>query len=127
MAFKFERLIVWQKAIDLTAVVNNVTLKFPKEELYILSSQIKRAADSIALNIAEGSTGQTNPEFNRFLTFALRSNIEVVSCIYIAKKRNIINDEDFDLIYYSCQEILAMINSLKKSLTNAKINAQNNK
>ena len=86
MAFKFERLIVWQKAIDLTAVVHNVTLKFPKEELYILSSQIKRAADSIALNIAEGSTGQTNPEFNRFLTFALRSNIEVVSCIYIAEK-----------------------------------------
>ena len=87
MAFKFERLIVWQKAINLTAVVHNVTLKFPKEELYILSSQIKRAADSIALNIAEGSTGQTNPEFNRFLTFALRSNIEVVSCIYIAKKK----------------------------------------
>ena len=122
MAFKFERLIVWQKAIDLTAVVHNVTLKFPKEELYILSSQIKRAADSIALNIAEGSTGQTNPEFNRFLTFALRSNIEVVSCIYIARKRSIINNEDFDLIYHSCQEILAMINSLKKSLTNPKTN-----
>lgn len=122
MAFKFERLIVWQKAIDLTAVVHNVTLKFPKEKLYILSSQIKRAADSIALNIAEGSTGQTNPEFNRFLTFALRSNIEVVSCIYIARKRSIINNEDFDLIYHSCQEILAMINSLKKSLTNPKTN-----
>ena len=125
MAFKFERLIVWQKAIDLTAVVHNVTLKFPKEELYILSSQIKRAADSIALNIAEGSTGQTNPEFNRFLTFALRSNIEVVSCIYIAKKRNIICNEDFDLIYNLCQEILAMINSLKKSLTNPKTNEPN--
>ncbi len=122
MAFKFERLIVWQKAIDLTFVVHNVTLKFPKEELYILSSQIKRAANSIALNIAEGSTGQTNPEFNRFLTFALRSNIEVVSSIYIARKRNIINDENFDLIYNSCQEILAMINSLKKSLTNPKTN-----
>ncbi len=122
MAFKFERLIVWQKAIDLTAIIHNVTLKFPKEELYILSSQIKRAADSIALNIAEGSTGQTNPEFNRFLTFALRSNIEVVSCIYIAKKRNILSNEDLDLIYNSCQEILAMINSLKKSLTNSKTN-----
>ena len=125
MAFKFEKLIVWQKAIDLTANVHNVTLKFPREELYILSSQIKRAADSIALNIAEGSTGQTNPEFNRFLTFALRSNIEVVSCIYIARKRNIITDEDFNLIYSSCQEILAMINSLKKSLTNPKTNEPN--
>ena len=116
MAFKFEKLIVWQKAIELTALVHSVSIKFPKEETYILTSQIKRASDSIALNIAEGSTGQTNPEFKRFLSFALRSNIEVVSCIYIAQKRNIISKEDFDLIYNSCQEILAMINSFKKSL-----------
>jgi four helix bundle protein len=84
--------------------------------MYVLTSQIKRAADSVALNIAEGSTGQTNPEFKRFLSFALRSNIEVVSCIYIAQKRNIISQEDFDSIYNLCQEILAMINSLKLSL-----------
>ena len=116
MAFKFEKLLVWQKAIDLTALVHSIALKFPKEETYILTSQIKRAADSVALNIAEGSTGQTNPEFKRFLSFALRSNIEVVSCIYIAQKRNIISQEDFDLIYNLCQEILAMINSLKFSL-----------
>lgn len=116
MAFKFEKLLVWQKAIDLTALVHNVSLKFPKEEMYVLTTQIKRAADSVALNIAEGSTGQTNPEFKRFLTFALRSNIEVVSCIYIAQKRNIISQEDFSSIYNLCQEILAMINSLKLSL-----------
>lgn len=116
MPFKFEKLLVWQKAIDLTALVHNVSLKFPKEEMYVLTSQIKRAADSVALNIAEGSTGQTNPEFKRFLTFALRSNIEVVSCIYIAQKRNIISQEDFNSIYNLCQEILAMINSLKLSL-----------
>ena len=116
MPFKFEKLLVWQKAIDLTALVHNVALKFPKEEMYILTSQIKRAADSVALNIAEGSTGQTNPEFKKFLSYAVRSNIEVVSCIYIAQKRNIISQEDFDSIYYLCQEILAMINALKNSL-----------
>ena len=116
MPFKFEKLLVWQKAIDLTALVHNVALKFPKEEIYILTSQIKRAADSVALNIAEGSTGQTNPEFKKFLSYAVRSNIEVVSCIYIAQKRNIISQEDFDSIYYLCQEILAMINALKNSL-----------
>lgn len=116
MAFKFEKLIVWQKAIDLTSLVHEVSLKFPKEELYILSSQIKRAADSVALNIAEGSTGQTNPEFKRFLSIALRSNIEVVSCIYIAKKRNIISEIDFENIYNKCEEILVMINGLIKSL-----------
>jgi four helix bundle protein len=122
MAFKFEKLIVWQKAIDLTGIVHDVTLTFPKDELYILSSQIKRAADSVALNIAEGSTSQTKPEFNRFLGMALRSDIEVVSCIYIARKRKIISNEKFDLIYNACQEILAMLNGLKQSLTKPKIN-----
>lgn len=116
MAFKFEKLLVWQKAIDLTALVHNVSLKFPKEEMYVLTSQIKLVADSVVLNIAEGSTGQTNPEFKRFLSFALRSNIEVVSCIYIAQKRNIISQEDFSSTYNLSQEILAMINGLKISL-----------
>lgn len=116
MAFKFEKLIVWQKSLDLTALVHEVTLKFPKEELYILTSQIKRAADSVSLNIAEGSTGQTNPEFKRFLSIAIRSNIEVVGCIYIAKKRNIISNDYFDLVYKSCEEILVMLASLRKSL-----------
>jgi four helix bundle protein len=52
MPFKFEKLIVWQKALQLSAFVNEVTRSFPKDELYILTSQIKRAADSVALNIA---------------------------------------------------------------------------
>ncbi len=118
MAFKFEKLIVWQKALELTAFVNEVAIKFPKEELYVLSSQIKRAADSVALNIAEGSTGQTNAEFRRFLSIALRSNIEVVGCIFIAQKRNIIVSNDFNKIYLLCEEILLMINALKKKLNN---------
>lgn len=116
MAFKFEKLIVWQKSLDLTALVHEVTLKFPKDELYILTSQIKRATDSVSLNIAEGSTGQTNPEFKRFLSIAIRSNIEVVGCIYIAQRRNIISKNDFDLIYKLCEEILVMLASLRKSL-----------
>lgn len=86
MAFKFEKLIIWQKALDLSDVVNQLTKTFPKDELYVLTSQIKRAADSVSLNIAEGSTGQTNPEFSRFLSYALRSNIEVVGCIFIAQR-----------------------------------------
>ena len=70
MAFKFEKLKVWEKAIDLSVEINDLTKKFPKEELYVLTSQIKRASDSIALNIAEGSTGQSNKEFRRFLSIA---------------------------------------------------------
>ncbi len=116
MSFKFEKLIVWQKALYLSEVVNRVAKDFPKEELYVLASQIKRAADSVSLNIAEGSTGQSNPEFGRFLGIALRSNIEVVGCIFIAQRRNIISQEDYDLVYKLCEEILIMINALRKSL-----------
>lgn len=116
MAFKFEKLLVWQKSVDLSELVNTITKGFPKEELYVLTSQIKRAADSVALNIAEGSTGQSNAEFNRFLGIALRSNIEVVSCIYLAKRRNIISEQDFGKVYSSCEEILVMINGLRKAL-----------
>ncbi len=116
MPFKFEKLKVWQESVDLSGLVNDVTLKFPKQELYILTSQIKRAADSISLNIAEGSTGQTNPEFKRFLSYAIRSGIEVVACIYLAKKREIISDDDFKTIYGSVDILITRIQALKKSI-----------
>ncbi len=116
MAFKFEQLKVWQKAMLLSHEIHQLSRSFPKEEVYILTSQIKRAADSVALNIAEGSTGQTNPEFSRFLSYSLRSNIEVVCCIYLAKNRGYINASDFDKIYKMCEEILLMINGLRNTL-----------
>lgn len=116
MAFKFENLKVWQKALDLTDEIDKLTKTFPKEELFILTSQIKRAADSISLNIAEGSTGQSNAEFTRFLRYALRSDIEVVGCLYIGKRRNYITEENFLRLYRTCEEVLVMINGLIKSL-----------
>ncbi|WP_449305080.1 four helix bundle protein [Pedobacter petrophilus] len=66
MAFKFEKLKVWQKALDLADEIDKMTKAFPREEMYVLTSQVKRAADSISMNIAEGSTGQSNPEFKGF-------------------------------------------------------------
>lgn len=85
------------------------------EDRFVLFNQIQRAADAVSLNIAEGSTGQTNPEFKRFLGIALRSNIEVVG-VWLAKKRNIIKEDDFNRIYKACEEILLIINGLKASL-----------
>jgi four helix bundle protein len=67
MNFKFEKLTIWQKAMDFGEAVYMVSKKFPKEEIYNLFSQIRRASDSIALNIAEGSIAQSNPEFRKFL------------------------------------------------------------
>ncbi|HVV55250.1 MAG TPA: four helix bundle protein [Mucilaginibacter sp.] len=116
MSFKFEKLKVWQKAVDLSADINELTKTFPKQEIFILSAQIKRAADSISLNVAEGSTGQSNAEFNKFLGYALRSTVEVVGCLYLGKKRELINLQDFTRIYVQCEEILVMINGLRNSL-----------
>lgn len=86
---KFEDLRVWQKALELTVTVHNLTRTFPKEEMFILTSQIKRATDSIALNIAEGSTGNSNAEFNKFLQMANRSAIEVIA--YILENQEILS------------------------------------
>jgi four helix bundle protein len=116
MAFKFEDLKVWQKALDLTFEVHKLTLTFPKEELFILSSQIKRATDSIALNISEGSTGQSNPEFKKFLGYAIRSSIEVIACLHVGKKRGIIREEDFQRLYLEIETLVKMLQSLRNSL-----------
>jgi four helix bundle protein len=95
MAFRFEDLQVWQKAMDLDEQINGLTKSFPKDEIYVLTSQIKRAADSVVLNIAEGSTGQTKAVFKLFLSYSLRSSIEVVSCLFIAKRRVHIDESTF--------------------------------
>jgi four helix bundle protein len=116
MSFKFEKLKVWQKAVDLAADVSELMKTFPKEELFVLSAQMKRAADSVSLNIAEGSTGQSNAEFKKFLCYAIRSDIEVVGCLYLGQRRDIIARDEFDRIYKSCEEILFMANALRNSL-----------
>lgn len=116
MGFKFENLKVWQKTVDLSCEIDLLTKGFPKDEIYILTSQIKRAADSISLNIAEGSTGQSSAEFKRFLTYALRSDIEVVGCLHLARKRGFINEQSLNEYRAKCEEILVMINGLMKSL-----------
>jgi len=81
--------------MDFGELLNDSARKFPKDEVYNLSSQIRRAADSIALNISEGSTGQTNPEFKKFMGYAIRSLAEVVTCLHKAKRRNYITEVEF--------------------------------
>ena len=122
---KFEELRVWQKALEITVIIHNLTRSFPKEEMFILTSQIKRAADSIALNIAEGSTGNTDAEFNRFLQMANRSAIEVIACLHIANARNIITIEDFNKIYDEINSLIRSIQALKKSIKNKEIKNKN--
>ncbi len=99
MGFKFEKLIIWQRAMELGEDINKLSYKFPKNEIYNLSSQIRRAVDSIALNISEGSIGQSNPEFRKFMGYSVRSLAEVVTCLHKAKRREYISEEEF-MKYY---------------------------
>jgi four helix bundle protein len=116
MAFKFEDLRVWKLALGLTSKISQLTQDFPQNELYVLSSQIRRASDSVALNIAEGSTGQSNKEFKRFLTISIRSGIEVIGCLHIGRERGIIDEENFRELYNSYEELIIKIQALKKSI-----------
>jgi four helix bundle protein len=116
MGFSFEKLRVWQDALNLTEEITELVKSFPESEKFILISQIKRAADSIALNIAEGSTGQTKPEYRRFLSMSLRSCIEVVGCLHLAKKRKFINETHFNYLFQNCELLVIKIQALRNSL-----------
>lgn len=116
MKFKFEKLIIWQKAMELGEEVNILSNTFPKKEIYNLSSQICRAADSIALNISEGSIGQTNPEFKRFIGYAIRSLAEMVTCLHKAKRRDYISEKDFNLLYHKGFNLMNMMVTFKEKI-----------
>jgi len=116
MKFKFEKLIIWQKAMDYGESIFQLSFKFPKDEIYNLSSQIRRAVDSIALNISEGSIGQSNPEFKKFIGFAIRSLAEVVTCLYKAKRREYISEEEFSEQYDYAYNLMNMMSAFKKNI-----------
>src|SRR6185503_16786488 len=99
MAFKFENLKVWHLSLELTDEIDLLAQTFPKHEIYSLSSQIRRAANSVSLNIVEGSTGLSNTEFKRFLIIANRSALEVVGCLFLAKRRRYIDENKFVELY----------------------------
>ncbi len=114
--FKFEKLVIWQKAMDLGEKMNLLTTNFPKKELYNLSSQLVRAVDSVALNISEGAIGQSNLEQNRFIGYAIRSLAEVVTCLHKANRRNYLNEEDFKKFYDESFHLMNMLLAFRNSL-----------
>lgn len=114
--FKFESLQIWQKAMDLAEDIFQISLSFPKEEIYNLTSQTRRASDSIALNIAEGSISQSNPEYLKFLGYAIRSLAEVVTCLHKAKRRKYLDDARFMQLYKESFHLMNMMQSFKSKL-----------
>lgn len=124
MAFKFEQLKIWHLALELDGEISTLVKSFPKDELFILTSQVKRAADSVLLNITEGPTLQSKKEFSRFLIIANRSGLEVIACLYLARQRQFIDEQQFLDFYNKYEKLIAMIQTLIKTLN---INEANNR
>jgi four helix bundle protein len=114
--FKFESLIIWQKAMDYGENIFDLSKKFPEDEKYNLSSQIRRAVDSIALNISEGSIGQSNLEFKKFIGFSIRSLAEVVTCLHKAFRRKYISEREFNEYYDYAYNLMNMMSAFKKKI-----------
>lgn len=114
--FKFEKLIIWQKAMDFGDEIDKLSDKFPEKEKFNLSSQIRRAADSIALNISEGSIGQSNLEQKKFVGYSIRSLAEVITCLFKAKRRNYLSQTEFDDFYETSYELMNMIVAFKSKI-----------
>ncbi|PYK12332.1 MAG: four helix bundle protein [Verrucomicrobia bacterium] len=114
--FNFEKLDVWQKAIEFADLVYNRTRGFPAEERFGLSNQMRRAAISISSNIAEGTSRMSEADFARFIEIATGSVFEVVSQSFIGRRQDFLTDENFRVIYSSADEIGRMLSGLRKSL-----------
>ena len=106
--------------MDLGEEINILSSNFPKKEMYNLSSQIMWATDSIALNISEGAIEQSNAEFNRFLGYSVRSLAEVVTCLHKVKRRNYIDEIEFNKNYEFAFNLMNMMIALKNKVKNAK-------
>lgn len=102
--------------MDFGESIHSMAMKFPKEEIFNLSSQIRRAVDSVALNISEGSIGQTNPEFKKFMSYSIRSLAEVVTCLHKAKRRSYITAEEFDTLYEFAFNLMNQMIAFKKNI-----------
>ena len=118
MPFKFEKLDVWQMALDYCDLMYELADKLPDKERFNLQSQVRRAGTSIALNIEEGSTGQSDPEQKRFLGLALRSLIETVACQRLIARHNYVADMAYlGRLDLQAQELAKRLQAFRNSLS----------
>jgi four helix bundle protein len=118
MPFKFEKLEVWQLALDYIDATYDLATQLPRSEEYNLRSQIIRAATSIALNIAEGSTGQTDAEQSRFIGLALRSLVETVACQHLILRRKLTpNPEPVRALYMQADHLAAKLQAFRRAIS----------
>lgn len=112
----FRDLLIWQKAMQLVTNSYTITSSFPKDELFCLTSQLRRCSISIPSNISEGFGRGTNKDYHRFLTISLSSLFEFQTQIEIAFNLKYISDLDFNKIYEDSRELERMMSAFIKKV-----------
>jgi len=113
--FNFEKLEVWQRAVVFAGLVYRATKAFPADERFGLTNQIRRAATSVAANIAEGSA-RPPADFAKFIGYASGSLNEVVTHATVARNESLLAPTDYVQVYRDAEEISRMLSGLRKSL-----------
>ena len=115
--FRFEKLEVWQEARKINQVIYRLTRKFPREELFAMTSQIRRASISVSSNIAEGSGRNSDKDFAHFLEQAYGSLMEVASIFYLAFDEGYVQESDLDPLFDELERLAKRTVSLNCSLS----------
>ena len=113
--FSFEKLEVWKCSVDLTKSIYELTNLFPENEKFGLISQLRRASISIASNLAEGTSRNTNKDKAHFTTMAYSSLMEVLNQLILSKELNFISEENYDKLRVEIGKISRMLNALRKA------------
>jgi four helix bundle protein len=116
--YKFEKLEIYQLALVYTDMMYSLAERLPEREERNLQSQTTRAATSIVLNIAEGSTSQSDTEQRRFLSMSIRSLMETVACQHLIGRRKYVNQKDLSTSYEFSQTLYAKLQAMRRALKN---------
>jgi four helix bundle protein len=112
----YKDLVVWQKSMDLAESVYCCTRSFPGEEMYGITSQMRRAVASIPANIAEGQARNNSGEFRQFLGIAMGSLVELETWVVLCVRIGYLDSTKSETLLADCEEIQRLLNGLKKSL-----------
>jgi four helix bundle protein len=115
--YKFQRLEVYQLALEYVDAVYNLSRQLPESERFNLRSQVERAATSVVLNIAEGSTSQSDAEQARFLGLAVRSLLETVACWDLVARRTYIRSSELIAVREQGHTLFVKLQAFRKKLT----------
>ena len=116
----YKDLLVWEKAHRLTLAVYKITVLFPKEERFGLTSQIRRASASIAANLAEGCGRRSDGEMARYIQIAMGSGAELSYHFLLAKDLGFVPNAQYESLIADVSEIMRMLSSLSGKLRNAR-------